>query len=411
MNSLRGFLIFADSFRVLLYQLVQPLITKLQNGTDSYRPIGGVSMTFILLFLNIPAKHKPPTPSELLKKMDLPGTVMFVGALTCIMMAVQWGGSRYPWRDGRIIALFVLFGLLAVGFVIDQVILGDRATVQKRLITNRNVWGSCLFAFCLGASQFVLIYYVRHLPRRSILFFLITTQIPIWFQAIDGVSAVKSAIMLLPLILALTIVAPLTGVLVTLVGYYTPFMVASAVFLCIGAGLLTTFTPETQHPAWIGYQVLFGIGIGLGIQQTPVIIQVVLPPDDVPIATAMILFVQTLGGAIFIAISQGIFTTQLIALLKQNVPQVDPYAILNVGATEITTLVNGTNLSTVRADYNKSLTTSWYPAVAMGALAIIGAAVVERRSVKETMPSLTTILSRDKGSGSLLTRIRNMGRS
>jgi MFS family permease len=216
--------------------------------------------------------------------------------------------------------------------------------------------------------------------------------------------------MLLPLILALTIVAPLTGVFVTIIGYYTPFMIASAIFLCIGAGLLTTFTPQTQHPAWIGYQILFGIGIGLGIQQSPVIIQVVLPPDDVPIATAMVLFMQTLGGAIFIAVSQSIFQTQLIALLKQNVPQVDPYAILNIGATEITTLLNGQSLANVRADYNKSLTTSWYPAVGMGALALIGAAVVERRSVKEALPMLTTILSREKGSGSLWTRVRNMGR-
>ena len=221
-------------------------------------------------------------------------------------------------------------------------------------------------------------------------------QIPIWFQAIDGVSAVKSAIMLLPLILALTIVAPLTGLLVTLVGYYTPFMLASAVFLCIGAGLLTTFTPETQHPAWIGYQVVFGVGIGLGIQQTLMIIQVVLPPDDVPIATAMILFMQTLGGAVFIAISQSVFQTQLIALLRQNVPQVDPHSILNVSATQITTFVNGQSLANVRGDYNKALTTSWYPAVAMGALSIVGALVVERRSVREAMPMLTRMGSRNK---------------
>lgn len=81
------------------------------------------------------------------------------------MLAVQWGGSKYPWTNARIIALFILFGLLAIGFVVDQVILGDHATVQKCFITNRNVWGTCAFAFCLGASQFVLIYYVSECRR------------------------------------------------------------------------------------------------------------------------------------------------------------------------------------------------------------------------------------------------------
>lgn len=32
----------------------------------------------------------------------------------------------------------------------------------------------------------------------------------------------------------------------------------------IGAGLITTFTPTTNHARWIGYQVIYGFGLGLG---------------------------------------------------------------------------------------------------------------------------------------------------
>jgi hypothetical protein len=56
--------------------------------------------------------------------------------------------------------MFVLFGVLITAWIASQALQGERATVSPRLIKDRNVIGACAFAFCLGASQFVLIYYV-----------------------------------------------------------------------------------------------------------------------------------------------------------------------------------------------------------------------------------------------------------
>lgn len=72
--------------------------------------------------------------------------------------------------------------------------------------------------------------------------------------------------MSLPLILGLTIVVIVAGAGVTFLGYYVPFMLASSVFMAIGSGLLTTFETTTNHSKWIGYQALYGIGVGLGMQ-------------------------------------------------------------------------------------------------------------------------------------------------
>ena len=45
------------------------------------------------------------------------------------------------------------------------------------------------------------------------------------------------------------------GLTVTAIGYYTPFVIASSVFMAIGAGLLSTFETNTGAGKWIGYQV------------------------------------------------------------------------------------------------------------------------------------------------------------
>lgn len=98
-------------------------------------------------------------------------------------------------------------------------------------------------------------------------FLLLVYFLPIWFQAVKGASAVKSGIMNLPMVLSLIIVFILSGIGVTVTGYYAPFMIFGSIFGAIGVGLLSTLTPESNHSMWIGYQYIAGIRIGLGMQQ------------------------------------------------------------------------------------------------------------------------------------------------
>ncbi|KAF2499315.1 MFS general substrate transporter, partial [Lophium mytilinum] len=219
-------------------------------------PFGAVTGAFIIFFFQAPRKGKKDesTFAQQIRKFDLPGTALFLPGIICLLLALQWGGSKYAWGNGRIIALFVIFAILMAGFVGIQIWKQEEATVPPRVFKNRNVWGSAIFGASLGASFFIMVYYL-----------------PIWFQAIKGVSATKSGIMNLPTILGLVIMSMISGGLVTVIGYYTPFMLASTILMTIGAGLLTTFETDTGHAKWIGFQFLFGAGVGLGMQQTLIV--------------------------------------------------------------------------------------------------------------------------------------------
>lgn len=50
------------------------------------------------------------------------------------------------------------------------------------------------------------------------------------------------------------------------IGYYLPFSVAGAILIAIGNGLLATLSPSTSTGKWIGYQILIGVGRGIGLQ-------------------------------------------------------------------------------------------------------------------------------------------------
>jgi hypothetical protein len=51
------------------------------------------------------------------------------------------------------------------------------------------------------------------------------------------------------------------------------------------------------------------------------------------VGTALTVFSQTLGGAIFVSVAENIFTNRLVAYLTLYVPDLDPDIVLAVGAT------------------------------------------------------------------------------
>lgn len=206
--------------------------------------------------------------------------------------------------------------------------------------------------------------------------------IPIWFQAIKSVSAVQSGINNLPMILGVVIFSIVAGGLVTVLGYYTPFMIASSVLMAIGAGLLTTLEVDSGSAKWIGYQAIFGIGVGLGLQQPLIAVQTVLKLDDVPTGTSAVIFSQSLGGALFISVAQNVFTNRLVDGLRVAAPGLDPRIVLNVGATSLKDQIASEFFDSVLIAYNKALTETFYVGLAMACFTIIGALGMEWRSVK-----------------------------
>ena len=208
------------------------------------------------------------------------------------------------------------------------------------------------------------------------------SYLPTWFQAIKGVTAVQSGIDTIPLVLALVLGAISAGQLTGRIGYYTPFMYISGLIMPIGAGLITMFTVDTGKGKWIGFQILAGFGIGMGMQQGALAAQTVLSKKDVPTGVSLMFFCQMLGGAIFVSVGQNVLDSKLVSGLTELVQGLSPEDIVNTGATELRSAVPAPVLLKVLVAYNSALRETFIVATAIGALAILGSLLVEWRSVK-----------------------------
>ncbi|OTA69676.1 putative efflux pump [Hypoxylon sp. EC38] len=330
-------------------------------------PIGAVTVLVILLFFPAPAQNKPKdeTLMERIKRFDPIGTIVFMPSIICLLLALQWGGREYPWKSGRVIALFVVFGVLMLAFIYVQHIQQDNATVPPRIMRKRTIWSSSLFAFGVGSGFFIMVYYI-----------------PIWFQSVQGVSAVDSGIRNLPMLISVVIFSMAAGVAVTVFGYYAPFMVIGTVLMSIGGGLLSTWKPDTTTGTWIGFQILFGAGVGLSMQQPLMAVQTVLDIKDVPTGTSILVFVQTVGGALFVSVGQTVFSNQLVQELATNVPNLDPTLVLNSGATNLQHVLPAEFIPGVILSYSNALTTAFIVGTALCTFTVFGSATIEWRSVK-----------------------------
>jgi len=145
--------------------------------------------------------------------------------------------------------------------------------------------------------------------------------------------------------------------------------------------LITTFEVDTERAKWIGYQFLFGFGLGVGMMQPNMAAQTVLTKKDVPIGSSLVFFGQSLGGAVFASVAQTIFTNKL----KDNLADIGGLnigAILNAGATNIKRIVPAEALPRVLVAYNDSLVDAFYVAVALVCVGSVGALTMEWRSIK-----------------------------
>ncbi|KAJ0386023.1 hypothetical protein COL922a_005170 [Colletotrichum nupharicola] len=335
-------------------------------------PIGGIAMVFVFFLLHLSRKNNPEgkTLVQRLMQLDLIGTAIFIPAIVCLLLALQWGGAEYPWKSAKIIGLFVGFGLMTIIFIGIQLWQGDKGTLPPYLFKNRNVVCAILFACFFGAAFFPLIYYLS-----------------LYFQAIQGVSAVQAGIKILPLLLATVVASIASGALISVIGYYSAIILPSLVLFTVGSGLITTFNLDTPMREWFGYQVLAGLGIGAGFQIGVLVVQTVLPLEEVPVATAVVQFFQSFGGAIMIAVAQSLFQTGLVNGVATRVPDLDPSIFINAGADQVRSILTQMGrqdaIDAVLESYMVGLRHTYYVTVACAAAAFVACLGLQWKSVKK----------------------------
>ncbi|KAF2839733.1 MFS general substrate transporter [Patellaria atrata CBS 101060] len=319
-------------------------------------PFGAiVAAVFFFLYHPPTVYREKATVLKQIQRLDPLGLVLFVAACVCLIFGLQFGGTSDPWDSPRVIALFTLFGVFILSFAANEIYLGDAATMPPRIAKNRTVISASFFVLCIDAPYYAIAYFL-----------------PIFFQAAQGTSALESGLRTIPQLVGALTFSVIAGLFVRKTGLFAPAVILSTIITSIACGLLSTLTPNSGPAEWIGYQLMVGIGIGLGMQQAAVIIQHTLRVEDIPLGIAVVTFFQASGPAIMVSVAQNVFIQRLSQRLGNTVTGLDPHDIISTGATNLRNLVSKEDQATVINAINYALVWVWYTCTILGANSVWG---------------------------------------
>lgn len=114
-----------------------------------------------------------------------------------ISLALEWGGSIYDWRSGVIIGLFCGGGMALIVFVFWERHVGDDvAMIPGSVAGKHQVWSAASYMSFFASSLFTFSFYL-----------------PIYFQAVKGISPTLSGVYMMPGIGGQILAAVLSGVI------------------------------------------------------------------------------------------------------------------------------------------------------------------------------------------------------
>ncbi|KAL6243104.1 hypothetical protein RBB50_010204 [Rhinocladiella similis] len=330
-------------------------------------PIGGIAIAAVFFFFTNPERtHTSLTFKEKVAQIDLLGAFFLICAIVCLLLALQWGGTTYPWSNSKVWGCLLGFGLLISLFTGIQIWKGDLATLPPRvMLRQRTVFICAFFSAFLAMGLYTHVYYL-----------------PFYFQAVKGTSAEGSGIRTIPYLVSITLSSIVVGGSITVLGPYVPFTWFGSAVFAVGSGLLHTLKVDSSTGTWIGYQILTGVGAGACVQIPFIAVQVVLTKKDMPVGNAVAIFFNSLGGAISISIAQNIFSNGLVNEIPKYTKGVNPYTIIGAGATHIREVTPPSQLAGVLKAYNIAVTNSYILAIACACIAFLLSFGFEWKSVK-----------------------------
>ncbi|BCS21540.1 MDR family MFS transporter [Aspergillus puulaauensis] len=336
-------------------------------------PIGGVSAAIILFTFKAPKRATPekiPLRQKFLQ-MDFPGTLIIMAAIVCYVLVFQWGGQTKSWKNSDVIGTLVGGALLVIVFIVLAAFQGERSIIPPRLFKKRYIWSSMAFMFFFGGSWFVVLYYL-----------------PIYFQVVSGVSASQSGVRNLPLIISLVITTIMTGGLISVNGHYLSWLFLSGVLSTVGSGLIYTLDIGSSSGHWIGYQIVAGVGFGAGVQLPIIVGQALSEPGDITTSTALMLFAQTIGGALLVGAAGAAYTNTLLRKLPITAPTVDPQVVVNIGATQIREVFTPEQVPGIIQAEMDGVHVAFALAIACAGIAALATLGAQRTNLKGKGPSV-----------------------
>ncbi|PTM39742.1 MDR family MFS transporter [Bosea sp. 124] len=241
-------------------------------------PLGAAAYWMTSSALKRLPRHERP------HKLDVLGAVLITSATMTLLLALSWGGTRYPWTSPPIGGLVGLSLVLWLAFA-RRLRTADEPLIPLDILANPVVrMGTIAAGFGMGT------------------FIGLTIYLPVYFETVVGLSAASSGLGLLPLTCGTVFGATMSGRAMTRLTHYKRVPVIGLSLALAGVALLTVYAGRMPLVPFCILLGLISIGLGTMLPVSTVSIQNAVAPHQLGTATGTANFFRQIGGALIVAV-------------------------------------------------------------------------------------------------------------
>ncbi|CAH6723710.1 azole resistance protein 1 [[Candida] jaroonii] len=262
-------------------------------------PIGGVAMVAFFFSFN------PPLPKfnlrQKLAMIDYTGVFILAVGLTLFLLGMTFGSSRqYDWDSAAAISCLVIGGIFSILFCVWNFKLSKFPLIPWEVVKIPQLSAAVFSGFGMFSYFMVSILYLS-----------------IYFQNVLGKNALHTGISLLPFIVATSVAAISSGILVRVTSLVKPFIILGTVLIVVGTGLISMLEVDSTTSQQIGYLILGGVGNGILLQGQLVAAQLKAPKTEggLILTTTYLMFGRNLGSTVSTILGDVVYNTSLKHIL------------------------------------------------------------------------------------------------
>ena len=255
-----------------------------------------------IFFINIPIGVAALVVTSLALKLhqvrrqasvDYLGAATIVGSVTSLVLYLSWAGPDKGWVSGTGIWLLAGTVVLAAPFVLVES-RAQEPIIPLELFKQWTFTSNIIFAMIMSIGMF-----------GGLIF------LPIYLQAVKGLSATQSGLAILPLVIGIFTTSIGGGQIMVRTGRYKWMPITGAVV--VGAALFAFSRLQVDTPYYVVALIMYAFGIGLGLTMQVVVTAVQNSVDrrHMGVATASVAFFRSMGAAVGTALLGAILNIRL----------------------------------------------------------------------------------------------------